>query len=73
MATLINLILIVSLAYFVIGFVAGLWLVCFGLVRIDPAVSASPRHVRLVLMPGLVALWPVLLFKWARVRKGGGA
>lgn len=59
--------------YGAIGLVAGAALAILALGRMDPGVEASPWSVRLLFLPGLVALWPVMLFKWARLTRGGGA
>lgn len=56
--------------YGAVGLVAALALVLRGVARIDPVIVASPRSVRLVLVPGLVALWPVMLYKWMKQARG---
>lgn len=38
--------------------------VCLGVKRIDPAAAAPPVGFRLLLIPGSIALWPVLLRRW---------
>jgi len=40
--------------------------VTLGLGRIDEAARGATRGVRLILIPGSVALWPILLQKWLR-------
>ena len=53
--------------YFAIGIVFSLTFAARGAARIDPAAHAMPMAVRLLVMPGAVALWPVLLWKcWQR-------
>lgn len=59
--------------YGAIGIVAAVALALRALPRMDPAIAASPGSVRLLLLPGLVALWPVMLAKWARSSRGVGA
>lgn len=49
--------------YAAIGLLSALWLLTLGLPRLDPALSASPRRVRLLLLPGCIGLWPLLLAK----------
>jgi hypothetical protein len=48
------------------GALFGLAFVGFGVGRIDPAARGAPWRVRLVLLPGAAALWPVLAARWAR-------
>lgn len=35
-----------------------------GITVINAAAAASPRSVRLLFLPGVVAVWPVLLMRW---------
>lgn len=50
-------------AYFGIGLLLAIALV-FGLAgRFDPLAAAAPWRVKLVLIPGMVALWPILAVK----------
>ena len=32
--------------------------------RIDPRVAGSPRTLRLLILPGVVALWPLFAWRW---------
>ena len=50
-------------AAFVIPFLAR------GLYRIDPATRGTGIGFRLLISPGAVALWPVLLRKWMSTRR----
>lgn len=58
-----NLILIILAIYASLGLLSALWLLTLGLPHLDPALSASPRRVRLLLLPGCIGLWPLLLAK----------
>lgn len=49
-----------------VGAVTGLGVIIFGLKRLTPA--AVPFRVRLLILPGLAALWPVVLVRLAGVR-----
>jgi hypothetical protein len=35
-----------------------------GIVRVDPRVAGSPRRMRLLLFPGVAALWPLFARRW---------
>ncbi|MEP0070418.1 hypothetical protein [Pyruvatibacter sp.] len=56
-------------AYFVAGLIFAVPFVVWGAQRIDPAAHDAGLGVRLLILPGSVALWPVLLTKWV---VGGG-
>lgn len=65
--------LIAVLAYVVVGLVVGLLFVIRGVNRVDPAAASSPLIFRVVILPGSIGLWPVVLLKWIRASKGGQA
>ena len=67
---MIDVLLIGLGVYAVIGLVVSAWLLSRGLVRLDPGLAASPHRVRLILLPGCIGLWPVLLTKV--MRSSGG-
>ncbi len=66
----INVLLLLILGYAAIGLPFAILFVLRGLCAIDGAACDAPKRVRALLVPGAVALWPVLLTKWARSRKG---
>jgi len=66
MALFAQTVLAVLGVYLAIGVVVGIAFVVRGVDRIDPAMAASPKRVRALILPGAVALWPVMLAKWAR-------
>ncbi len=39
-----------------------------GIGRVDPISKASGIGFRLIILPGVAALWPVLLTRWIRAR-----
>lgn len=39
-----------------------------GIGRVDPASRGSGIGFRLIILPGVAALWPVLLTRWIRAR-----
>lgn len=50
------------------GLVIGLGVILFGLKRLTPAAADMKLRVRLLILPGLAALWPVVLLRLAGVR-----
>lgn len=50
--------------YLVIGLVFALAFVTRGLAVIDPAARGMPWLARLLIVPGVASLWPLMLWKW---------
>ena len=51
-------------AYAAIGFVFAVVVLILGPQRMDAGAAGMPWSARLLIFPGLVALWPLLLKKW---------
>ena len=64
-----NTLLTVIYIYLVIGLFEGTVLVSFGLDRVDSETAGAGIGFRLIILPGAVALWPLLL---RRMIRGGG-
>ncbi|MEL6507176.1 MAG: hypothetical protein AAFR29_06055 [Pseudomonadota bacterium] len=64
-----ELILLGGLIYGAIGFVAALLAVIVVLPRLDAAATRSGILFRLLMIPGLVLLWPVMLVRFGSGRK----
>ena len=59
------------LLYGACGLAFGAVFVAWGVGRVDAAARGAPLTFRLIILPGVVALWPVLARQWARaLRKG---
>ena len=39
-----------------------------GIVRLDHRVDGSPKTLRLLILPGVAALWPILAWRWITSR-----
>jgi hypothetical protein len=63
--------LLVVGVYLALGVVVGSAFVFSGVNRVDPVAAHAPLRVRLLLIPGSAALWPLLLRKWAHAGRGG--
>ena len=50
--------------YAAIGLIFAIAFAARGVDRIDPAAHGSTRGFRLVIIPGVAALWPLLLKRW---------
>ena len=57
--------------YITLGVVFAVALHAVGLTRIDPATRGAGWSFRLLITPGVVALWPYLAVRWRRAAAGG--
>lgn len=48
-------------AYALVGALVALWLVFFGFSRFDSNAATAPFALKLLWLPGCMALWPILL------------
>ena len=64
MEILIHAFIILFLAYCLIGLIVGVAFVVKGVKKVDPVSANSGLAFRLLILPGSIALWPVLLRKW---------
>jgi hypothetical protein len=66
-----EVILFIGLAYILCGLAVGLPFVLRGVDRVDEAARGAPIGFRLLILPGTVALWPLMVTKWMRAPKAG--
>ena len=59
-----QIILLLVLAYAAVGFLFAVAFVCFGITRVDGAAKDSSTYFRALMIPGVAALWPLMLRKW---------
>ena len=52
--------------YLLLGVAFSIVFAIKGAEAIDEEVAQSPKTFRLLLIPGAILLWPVLLLKWMR-------
>jgi len=53
-------------AYAAIGLLFACIFVAVGIIQVDPLSRGSGIGFRLIVLPGVAALWPVLLTRWIR-------
>lgn len=49
--------------YMLIGALVGVLMAAWGAGRIDPSAKTMPIQARILILPGLVLLWPLMLIK----------
>jgi uncharacterized membrane protein HdeD (DUF308 family) len=52
--------------YLVIGFLFGLWFAFKGVQKIDTGMNEAKWNLRLLILPGSIALWPIMLRKYLK-------
>jgi hypothetical protein len=52
--------------YAVIGIAFAILFVSAGVHRVDAAAKGAGPGFRLIILPGVTALWPILLIRWVR-------
>ena len=62
----------VAAAYLGLGLIMAVGFVAVGVGRVDPAAKRGTLGFRLLILPGAVALWPLVALKWARNWTPGG-
>lgn len=63
MESVISIFLLFLAAYAGLGLLFGLYFFFRGAAQIDPVIADSKWTVRLLLIPGSIGLWPLLLAK----------
>ena len=66
---LAHAILWVAGIYVAIGVIVGLPFAVSGIGRVDPAAKAAPWSFRVLVLPGVVALWPLIARRWLASRR----
>lgn len=51
-------------AYVALGAAFAVVFLSFGLRRLDPIAASGPMRFKLLIAPGVVALWPLVLAMW---------
>ena len=52
--------------YGLFGLLFGVCFVTVGVSRLDPMARGTGPGFRLLILPGVAALWPLLLYRWLR-------
>ncbi len=65
----VKIALMLGLLYLLAGFVFAILFLSKGIAKVDTAARGSGLGFRLIIFPGTVTLWPVLLKKWRNIKK----
>jgi len=65
----VNTAFMLGLVYLVVGIIFAIFFLRKGIEKMDTAAHGSGIGFRLIILPGTIALWPVLLKKWMNVKK----
>lgn len=65
----VTIILLLMLLYVLLGVVFSFFFLTRGLQKIDEDVPGSSWGFRLIIIPGCILLWPLLLNKWRKAAK----
>lgn len=68
---MIEFALVVVCCYLIAGACFAIPFVLRGVNRVDAAAQSAPIGFRLLILPGTIALWPVMLAKWLVARDLG--
>lgn len=66
---IISMVLILTGIYLLIGLFFCFVFFRKGVQSIDEGVKGAPIFMKILIFPGTVALWPVLLAKWRKTKK----
>jgi hypothetical protein len=67
--TFISLMVMLALTYAGLGLLFALFFVVLGVARVDELASGSGFGFRLIILPGVVAFWPLMLLRWVHGTK----
>ncbi len=69
MEAVINIFLTILAIYFALGLLFALYFIFAGASKVDPLLKESRWVVRLLLTPGCIAVWPLLLINLFRAKR----
>ena len=62
--TLAEIVVATGETYAAIGIMFALLFLPRGVTRVDPRVANAPKTLRLLILPGIAALWPLFAWRW---------
>ena len=65
----VHVVLYALAIYLALGLVVGVPFVIAGIGRVDPAAKSVPAAFRVLVLPGVIAMWPWMLSRWMKARR----
>ena len=69
MVNVVNGALLTLAIYVAIGSILAVPFLIFGIGRVDHAAKGTPWTFRVLVLPGVIALWPLMLRRWLSPRR----
>lgn len=69
MDTAVNIVLIVAGLYLLAGAVFAIFFLTAGIIKVDETAHGSGLGFRLIILPGTIVLWPLLMKKWIKAKR----
>ena len=69
LTTIVSVFLVAITAYLIAGIVFTIFFQAKGLSKIDEGVHGSSWGFRIIIIPGCIVFWPVLLKKWMKITR----
>ena len=66
MTTMVEVFVHLITFYLAFGLIFGVAFVAVGIHRVDAQAKGSSIAFRVIILPGVAALWPLLLLRWVR-------
>ena len=66
---MIELVLIIVLIYLIAGVLFVIPFLLKGLTKVDEGAHGGTIGFKIIIIPGVIVFWPVLLSKWLKVNK----
>ncbi len=69
METAVNFVLTIACIYLVMGFVFAIAFLVKGIAMVDENTKGATIGFRIIILPGTIVFWPLLLKKWISASK----
>jgi hypothetical protein len=66
---IVTVLLLITSVYLIAGFLFAIAFITKGITKVDEGASGSGWGFRIIIIPGIMVFWPVLLKKWITAPK----
>lgn len=66
--TLLVIVLVIAVIYLALGFIFAIPFIIKGVSTIDDGAKGSSIGFRIIILPGVIVFWPLLLKKWIKAK-----